>query len=219
MHIVITGANKGIGLSLTQQYLAQGHAVTAICRKASSALHNSKATIIDNIDMLDQKAIESMAEALQSKDIDILINNAGIFCCESLNNFDHKAIQEQLHINSIAPLSVTHALQKQLNNGSKVAFITSRMGSINDNGSGSYYGYRMSKAALNAGGKSLAIDLKPRGVSVAILHPGFVQTDMVGGAGDISPAEAAAGLISRIDELNLENSGTFWHSNGDILPW
>ena len=219
MHIVITGANKGIGLALAQQYLSQGHEVTAICRKASAALDESSANIIENIDMLDHKAIENIAQSLHSKEIDILINNAGIFCCESLGNFNQKAIQEQLHINSIAPISITHALQQQLKNGSKVALITSRMGSINDNSSGSYYGYRMSKAALNAGGKSLAIDLKPRGISVAILHPGFVQTDMVGGAGDISAEEAALGLISRINELNLESSGTFWHSNGEVLPW
>jgi NAD(P)-dependent dehydrogenase (short-subunit alcohol dehydrogenase family) len=93
------------------------------------------------------------------------------------------------------------------------------MGSIEDNGSGGRYGYRMSKAALNAAGKSLAIDLRRRNVSVAILHPGFVQTRMVGFAGYISPTESAQGLVARLDELTLANSGTFWHSNGEVLPW
>ena len=97
--------------------------------------------------------------------------------------------------------------------------ITSRMGSISDNGSGAYYGYRASKAALNAFSKSLAIDLKPKGVAIALLHPGFVQTRMVGFNGDITPAQAASGLAERIEELTLATSGGFWHSNGEALPW
>jgi NAD(P)-dependent dehydrogenase (short-subunit alcohol dehydrogenase family) len=132
---------------------------------------------------------------------------------------DFDSIQTQLEINAIAPLRVTHAFQSMLWEGSKVAMITSRMGSVSDNGSGAYYGYRASKAALNAFGKSLAIDLKPKGVAVALLHPGFVQTRMVGFNGDLSPAQAASGLAQRIEELNLENTGSFWHSNGDLLPW
>jgi len=114
---------------------------------------------------------------------------------------------------------VTHALLPHLKSGSKIANITSRMGSIEDNTSGAYYGYRASKAALNALGKSLAIDLKPKGIAVAQLHPGFVQTRMVGFNGDISPEKAASGLCQRIEELNIENSGGFWHSNGESLPW
>ena len=93
------------------------------------------------------------------------------------------------------------------------------MGSIADNDSGGRYGYRMSKAALNAAGKSLSVDLKPRGIAVGILHPGFVQTGMTEGRGHITPAEAAGRLIQRMDELDLENTGTFWHSDGSVLPW
>src|SRR5690606_11410042 len=111
------------------------------------------------------------------------------------------------------------ALLGNLQQGSKVAFITSRMGSIADNSSGGYYGYRMSKAALNAAAMSLTRDLHPRGIAVAILHPGFVQTAMVNYGGDISADESAKRLSQRIAELSLDNSGGFWHSNGDELPW
>lgn len=219
MHIVITGANRGIGLALTKNYLAQGHEVTAICRHASPELKNTSAAIIENIDVAQSDAAEKVAAALDSKAIDILINNAGVLRSETLEDFSVETIQEQLTINSIAPIAITQALQFNFKAGGKVALITSRMGSVTDNGSGSYYGYRMSKAALNAAGKSLAIDLKPRDISVAILHPGFVQTEMVGGAGDITAETAAERLISRITELNIKTSGTFWHSNGEVLPW
>src|SRR5690606_18896752 len=106
-----------------------------------------------------------------------------------------------------------------LHSGSKLACITSRMGSMGDNTSGGYYGYRMSKAALNAACVSLAHDLKPRGIAVIVLHPGYVQTRMVGFSDDIPPDQAAANLVKRIDELTLENTGVFLHANGERLPW
>jgi len=116
--------------------------------------------------------------------------------------------------------SVTSALLPRLGPGAKVALVTSRMGSIDDNSSGGAYGYRMSKAALNMAGKSLSADLRGRGIAVAILHPGMVNTDMIGGhGGQVEPAEAARGLLARIDELTLETSGGFWHANGQQLPW
>lgn len=219
MNIVITGANRGIGLALTQYYLAKGFKVFATCRTPSQALSQSGATVIKNIDVTDPSNRQTLKQALAGIHIDLLINNAGILNCETLNNMDEAAIYAQLSTNAVAPIMVCQLLQNQLNTNAKIALITSRMGSIADNGSGGYYGYRMSKAALNAAGKSLAIDLKPRGIAVAILHPGFVQTEMVGGAGDISAATAAARLAARIDELNIKNTGTFWHSNGEVLPW
>jgi NAD(P)-dependent dehydrogenase (short-subunit alcohol dehydrogenase family) len=123
-------------------------------------------------------------------------------------------------VNAIAPLRLTAALLPSLSAGSKVAMMTSRMGSIADNTSGSSYGYRMSKVALSMAGKSLAHDLRPKGIAVAILHPGLVQTRMTGFTNSgITPEESVKGLLTRIDELTLENSGTFWHSNGEVLPW
>jgi NAD(P)-dependent dehydrogenase (short-subunit alcohol dehydrogenase family) len=115
-------------------------------------------------------------------------------------------------------LRVTEALTDNLQKGSKVAIVSSRVGSIEDNGSGGNYGYRASKAAVNMIGTNLRHELLPRGIAVAILHPGLVATDMTGGSG-IAPADSAQGLIQRIDELSLENSGGFWHAEGYTLPW
>ena len=226
-NVVITGANRGIGLELAKHYRELDYTVIGICRETSEELDELADMVISDIDVRSEDAIAMVAEVLAStlissdsgQKIDILINNAGIFLNETLAEMDFDSIQTQMDINAIAPLRVTHAFQSMLWEGSKVAMITSRMGSVSDNGSGAYYGYRASKAALNAFGKSLAIDLKPKGIAVALLHPGFVQTRMVGFNGDISPAQAAAGLAQRIEELNLENTGSFWHSNGEVLPW
>lgn len=226
-NVVITGANRGIGLELAKHYRELDYTVVGICRETSEELDELADMVISDIDVRSEDAIAMVAEVLAStlissdsgQKIDILINNAGVFLNETLAEMDFDSIQTQMDINAIAPLRVTHAFQSMLWEGSKVAMITSRMGSVSDNGSGAYYGYRASKAALNALGKSLAIDLKPKGIAVALLHPGFVQTRMVGFNGDISPAQAAAGLAQRIEELNLENTGSFWHSNGEVLPW
>jgi len=224
MNVVITGANRGIGLELAKQYQEKGASVTAICRESSDELDEIADQVISHIDVVDMSAVNSMASILNSflpedEKIDVLINNAGVFQNETLQDMDFDQIRWQLEVNTIAPLNVTHALLPLMGEGTKIANITSRMGSVEDNTSGAYYGYRASKAALNAVGKSLAMDLKPKGIAVAQLHPGFVQTRMVGFAGDITPAQAAEGLIQRIEELNLENTGGFWHSNGQTLPW
>ena len=218
-HVVITGANRGIGLAFVEQYIAQGFNVTAVVRTASEKLNVSGANVIEGVDVANADDIAKLKTQLGDQAIDILINNAGVFHNESLSNMDFLNLEQQININAVAPVRVTHALQSNLRAGSKVAMITSRMGSIEDNGSGAYIGYRMSKAALNAASKSMAIELASRDISLAILHPGFVQTAMVGFAGDITPELAASRLITRIDELNLNNTGTFWHSNGEVLPW
>lgn len=217
--MVITGANRGIGLAFVEYYQEKGYSVTAVVRQISKELANTGAYVIDNIDVINEDDVASLAEKLSGQKIDILINNAGVFHNETLANINFSDIEQQLMVNAVAPVRVTHALQNNLIEGSKVAMITSRMGSIEDNGSGAYIGYRMSKAALNAASKSLAIELKQRNIALAILHPGFVQTAMVGFAGDISPENAVAGLTARIDALNLTNTGTFWHANGEQLPW
>ncbi|MDD0851877.1 SDR family oxidoreductase [Halobacteriovorax sp. GB3] len=216
-NVVITGANRGIGLELTKIFTKRGDSVVALCREASSALRETGAKIIENFDVTNQESIDSLSEKIDG--VDLLINNAGIFLNETIQALDFDSIEKQFQVNTLAPLKITMALIKNLNQGSKVCFVSSRMGSISDNTSGSYYGYRMSKAGLNAFGKSLAMDLKGQGIAVALLHPGYVQTKMTGFNGEISPTEAAEGLSKRIDELTLENSGGFWHSNGEQLPW
>jgi NAD(P)-dependent dehydrogenase (short-subunit alcohol dehydrogenase family) len=217
--VLITGANRGIGLALCKTYVAQGWNVIAVCRNASPELTETGARVIAGIDVTDQQALNNLADTMTGKKLDLVINNAGILQSETLGNLDYASIEHQFKVNAIAPLRVTEALLGNLQQGSKVAFITSRMGSIADNSSGGYYGYRMSKAALNAAAMSLTRDLHPRGIAVAILHPGFVQTAMVNYGGDISADESAKRLSRRIAELSLDNSGGFWHSNGDELPW
>ncbi|MFL0811297.1 MAG: SDR family oxidoreductase [Agarilytica sp.] len=217
--VVVTGANRGIGLALCEAYRDRGDDVIALCRQANEALFSLGVKVIDNVDVTHTESIQHAARALAENSIDILVNNAGVLSYEKFGQINFDSVMKQFQVNGLGALRVSEAFAGNMRFGGKIALITSRMGSITDNTSGGYYGYRMSKAALNAGGKSLAIDLKPSGIAVALLHPGFVQTEMVNKAGDISPEEAATRLLERIDELNLENSGTFWHSNGEVLPW
>jgi NAD(P)-dependent dehydrogenase (short-subunit alcohol dehydrogenase family) len=217
-HVVITGANRGIGLELACYYEREGWQVTGVCRESSTDLA-AVAKVIDGIDVTSASDVKRLADMLHGTTIDLLINNAGLLQDEVLGRLDVDSIRQQMEINAYAPLRISEALLPNLAAGSKIALITSRMGSIADNDSGGRYGYRASKAALNAFGKSLAVDLKDRGIAVALLHPGYVKTRMVNFGGLISPEESALGLAQRIAALTLENSGSFWHSNGEELPW
>jgi len=219
MKALVTGANRGIGLEFCAQLLERGDQVIAVCRSASHELKALDLRIEEGVDVRHEEDVQGLAARLQGEAIDCLINNAGILTRETLDNLDFTKIRDQLEINALAPLRLSHALLPNLSQGSKIAMITSRMGSIGDNTTGERYGYRMSKAALNMASTSLAIDLNPRGIAVAILHPGYVRTQMTGFSGLIDTDEAVRGLLARIDGLNLENSGTFWHSNGSELPW
>lgn len=219
-NIIITGANRGIGLALTQQYALSGVTVYAVCRRASLELTNIPGvTVVEGIDVSKAEDLSYLSTFLTGVNIDVLINNAGILSEEVLGEIDANQIEQQFKVNALAPLLTTEALLSNLHSGAKVVLMSSRMGSLADNNSGSSYGYRMSKAALNAAGVSLAIDLKPKGISVSLLHPGFVQTELVGNQGDLTTDEAAKKLIERIGEINLDNTGTFKHANGRLLPW
>ena len=217
--VVITGANRGIGLELARQFKQRGDQVVAACRKSSDELAKLDVEVIEGVDVADDPSVSQLASSLENRTIDVLVNCAGILSDESLGDLDFDRMRRQFEVNSLGPLRVTAALRGNLGQGSKVAIVTSRMGSIEDNTSGGRYGYRMSKAAVNMAGRSLANDLKDGGVAVAILHPGFVRTEMTGHQGLIDPPESATGLIARIDEVTQETSGTFWHTNGEIIPW
>ncbi len=217
---LVTGANRGIGLEYCRQLQARGDQVIAVCREPSPELEALGVRIEAGIELSSDVAIAELVQRLDGLPLDGVILNAGILQSMGLEDLDAGSIRRQFEVNALAPLLLARALVDQMPRGAKLALMTSRMGSIDDNTSGGSYGYRMSKVALNIAGKSLAIDLKPRGIAVAILHPGLVRTRMINfNPNGISPEEAVRGLLARIDGLTLENSGTFWHSNGEVLPW
>ena len=220
--VLITGANRGIGLALAQHYRNRGERVIAVCRHASEALERTGAQVESGVDVSDDAALARLAERLADTRIDVLLLNAGVLRADRFGQIDaagFEAMREQFEVNALGPLRVAQALADRLADNARIGIVTSRMGSMADNGSGGYYGYRASKAAVNAIGRSLAIDLRPRGIAVFLLHPGFVSTDMVDRRGEIAPERAAAQLVERMDTLTLADTGTFWHANGTPLPW
>jgi len=230
---LVTGANRGIGYEYCKQLQERGDEVIAVCRHSSKELDalanntasRAKVQIKTNIDISDNGAIASLVQSLNQQPLDVLINNASIYRQSRLNDLNIEGMREQFEVNAIAPLKLTQALLPNLSKstasgGKKVAIMTSRMGSISDNTSGGSYGYRLSKVAVSMAGKSLSHDLKPEGIAVAILHPGLVSTGMTNfNENGISPEESVSGLLERIDGLTLKTTGTFWHANGEVLPW
>jgi NAD(P)-dependent dehydrogenase (short-subunit alcohol dehydrogenase family) len=218
-NVLVTGANRGIGLELCRQLHERGDQVIAACRTPSTELQALGVRVETGLDVTSDEAVAALATRLSGVSLDVLINNAGILAAQGLDNLDWQGIRRQFEVNSLGPLRVSRALLGNLVPGAKIAMITSRMGSIADNTSGGSYGYRMSKAALNMASVSLARDLADRSIAVAILHPGWVRTDMTGHSGLTDTRESAAGLLERIDALTLDTSGRFWHANGSELPW
>ena len=219
MKVAITGANRGIGLALTKTYAHSGHRVYAMCRHTSDELAKlDNVRVIEEVDVAKDIPYSLLENGLDSE-VELFINNAGIMTVESLEDMNFERIRRQFEVNTLGMLNMVKKMLPFLKGGSKIGVLTSRMGSIGDNHSGSYYGYRMSKAAANAACRSLAIDLKPRGVAVCMLHPGYVRTDMNGGLGDIGADVSARGLYRVLEKLSLENTGSFWRYDGGSVPW
>jgi len=218
---VITGANRGIGLELTRQLSDRGYRVVGVCRHSSPELNATDVEVEEGIDVTSADSLADLAERLRGNRVDLLVNNAGLLRQSSLEGIESELEdwRAQFEVNSLSPVRVTSALRNHLNDDGKVVIITSRMGSIADNTSGGAYAYRMSKAAVNAAGVSLAHELKERGIAVGLLHPGYVKTGMTGNTGHVEAHEAAAMLIERIDELDMGLTGSFRHANGEDLPW
>ena len=216
--ILVTGCNRGIGLELVRQLRERSDDVIGVCRKTSDALRDTGARIIEGIDVANGDDVHRLRADLGDRAIDVLVNNAGILRRDAFGELDYDEMLHQFKVNTLGPLRVTEALANNLRDGSKVAIVTSRVGSIDDNSSGGNWGYRTSKTAVNMVGTNLMHEFRPRGIAVALLHPGLVATDMTGGTG-ITPAESARGLIQRLDELTMETSGSFWHAEGYVLPW
>lgn len=218
MNFVITGCNRGIGLELAKQLSTRGEDVVGVCRKPSTALTELGIRVVEGIDVAAAGDVRRLSVELDGLPIDVLINNAGILRGDKFGELDYDDMLLQFRVNTLGPLRITEALAPNLRKGSKVAIVSSRVGSIDDNGSGGNWGYRASKTAVNMIGTNLMHELKPRGIAVALLHPGLVATEMTGGHG-IDAAASARGLIQRIDELDMQNTGGFWHAEGYRLPW
>ena len=231
--VLITGTNRGIGLEFTKQFLARGDRVIATCRnidaadglKQLSRIHEELGAKLE-VRQLDVASLESMQEfvrQLADTAIDIFINNAGVYGPRSskFGELEAQAWASVLQINSIAPMILSQLLMPNLRQGKdkKMVYLTSKMGSIDDNSGGGSYIYRSSKTALNSVVKSLAIDLAEEGFSAAVLHPGWVLTDMGGPNALIDTETSVAGMLKVVDELDLQSSGSFFNYDGSIIAW
>jgi NAD(P)-dependent dehydrogenase (short-subunit alcohol dehydrogenase family) len=224
--VIITGANRGLGLEFVKQYAADGYEVIACSRKINKkdGLHGLQASYknisIYKLDIANFSSIDQFAN-LFKKPIDILINNAGVYPDSSIDHVDYKAWLDAFKINTLAAFKMTQTFLPHLKKGKlkKVASLTSKMGSIDDNSGGSEYLYRSSKTALNMVMKSLSIDLKPFSLSMITLHPGWVRTDMGGPNGLIDAKESVAGMKRQIDKLSIKTSGQFIAYDGKKIPW
>ena len=217
--VLVVGANRGIGLELARDLKKRGYDVIATCRDTSDALEALDVEVHRGVDVTDDVSVTAFRKAMAGRVLDGVIVNAGILRRTPLDPLDLATVREQLEVNAIGPLRVVGALNDLVKDGGKIAILTSRMGSIADNSSGGMYGYRMSKAAVNAMGVSLARDLAPRKIAVTLLHPGYVRTDMTGKNGNVDPDEAARQLVDRFEQLSMETTASFWHANGEVLPW
>ena len=227
--VLITGTNRGIGLEFVKQFLAREDTVLATCRDMGSATelrqlkNDTRKLHIFELDVSSQKSMEDLTLQLAGHAIDIFINNAGVYGPRD-STFGKVSANEWakvLQVNAKAPMILTQLLIDNLRDGSdkKLLYITSKMGSINDNKGGGSYVYRSSKAALNAVVKSISVDLRDSGFSVAVLHPGWVQTDMGGPNALIDVTTSVSKMIDVIDNLNSHNSGSFFNYDGGIIPW
>lgn len=229
--ILITGANRGIGLEFVKQYAADGWRVLACCRKLQNAAEldalaqqSNDLITVHQLDISDFSQIEKLSLELVGQELDVLLNNAGIYPDSSSGGFgatNYEGWAHAFQVNTMAPLKMAETFTGNLTRGQqkKIINITSKMGSIADNSGGGAYTYRSSKAALNMVTKSLAIDLAPRGIITAVLHPGWVQTDMGGPNALISTEQSVSGMRQVIARLNMKDSGKFYGYDGQEIPW
>lgn len=229
--VLITGANRGIGLEFARQYAADGWQVVACCRQPQQAEALNRLAdqyqdrfSIHRLDVRELTEIDQLSHKLQDLPIDILINNAGVYPHAQNGEFGRISYDdwmEAFRVNTFAPLKMVEALVEQIacSQLKIVATITSKMGSIADNQRGGSYIYRSSKAAVNMVVKSLAIDLQPRGIIAVLLHPGWVQTDMGGRDALISTKQSVTGMKSILDRVTHSDTGKFIAYDGQHIPW
>jgi NAD(P)-dependent dehydrogenase (short-subunit alcohol dehydrogenase family) len=222
MRIVITGANRGIGLALAQRYASRGDEVHGTARDPKSAkeLASLPGVRVHRLDVRNDASVTAFAAELGDAGIDVLINNAGLGHWEGLAEFDPKHALELFDTNAVGAVRVTRALLPMLRKATgKVFHVSSGMGSIGDNQMGGAYAYRMSKAALNMAARTLAIELAKDRIASIVVEPGWVKTDMGGPGATISPEESASQLGAIIDARGIESTGKFFRRNGTEFPW
>lgn len=229
--ILITGANRGLGLEFTRQYAKVGWRVFACCRNPAKAAElktlseqTNDLITIHALDVADFAQIEKLAIELVGQEIDVLLNNAGIYPdanCGSFGAINYEAWAHAFRVNTMAPLKMAETFASHITRGQqkKIVNITSKMGSIDDNTSGGSYIYRSSKAALNMVVKSLSIDLAPRGITAVVLHPGWVQTDMGGLGAPTTVEQSISGMRKVIESIGIKDSGKFYGFDGKEIPW
>lgn len=223
--VLVTGANRGIGLEFVRQYAADGWRVHAACRDPDKAAELRAITgdvRLHRLDVTDEGQLAALETSLAGEPIDILINNAGVRGLgDRIGSTEVAGWLETLHVNAIAPVRVSERLIANLERGQRklIVNITSRLGSIAENSSGGSYAYRSSKAALNMAAKSMSVDLKDRGIAVVVFHPGWVQTDMGGSGAPVTPPESVSGMRAKIAKLTAADSGQFFNYNGQPIPW
>ncbi|TJZ78899.1 SDR family oxidoreductase [Chitiniphilus eburneus] len=220
--LLLTGANRGLGLEFVQQYLAAGWRVIAIARQHADALTAAPPPSLRllSLDVTDWHAVATLGDRLADERIDLLLNNAGRYGgdAQELGKLDAEEWLRVLAVNTIAPAMLVQALLPRLATGAVIASISSKMGSIEQNTSGGAYLYRSSKAALNAANRSLALDLRGRHTCV-VLHPGWVQTDMGGASAPLTPHESVRGMRAVLERVMPADSGGFFDYDGAPLPW
>lgn len=223
--VVITGANRGIGLELARQYAADGWQVVATCRDLAKpgGLKDLANVEIQSLVVDSEASIAAFAAGMKGRAIDLLINNAGIMgpdlTQQSKDGIDVAGWLETMRVNALAPILLTLALRQNLGQGAKIAILSSQLGSQTENESGGMYAYRASKAAVNMGVRSLAADLRDEGVILLALHPGWVQTDMGGPQAPVQIPDSVAGLRRVIAAANQADSGSFTAFDGRRIPW
>lgn len=225
-NVLIIGASRGIGLEFANQFVARNVNLYITCRKINQNLQDFAAAhpnvqILENIEVGNDTVMDAIKDSsvLPSK-IDIAVFNSGIYVDDDYKTWKSQSLIDQFNVNSLGPMRIFRALleSNRLQENSKYCVVSSRSGSIGDTGT-RLYGYRMSKCAVNIAMRTLANEVKDQKIAIGILHPGYVNTDMTGHKAFIDPDESVSGMMKLIDNLNLENSGTFWHTNGSVLPW
>ena len=228
--VLVTGANRGLGLEFVRQYAVDGWKTYAACRSPKSAKElkalqsqHADAIAILTLDVTDADSIRAAAAQLRGEPIDLLINNAGVGSppAQKIGSLDYAAWARVIDANVLGPARVIEAFVGNVaqGGGKRIVTLTSRMGSIEDNSSGGSYAYRSSKAGVNAVMKSFSIDLAPRGITCVVVHPGWVRTDMGGANGKLAPAESVKALRKLIQSLDAKDAGKFYNYDGSELPW